>query len=61
MKKSNLLLGFLLAFCSITYTQNIVTYLPPEPKPAPPAQAPIDTIITVIDAAKNYKHCTYAK
>lgn len=56
MKKSNLLLTFLLAFCSISYAQNLVTYLPPDPKTAPLAQAPIDTIITVIDAAKNYKH-----
>lgn len=56
MKKSNLLILILILIATITQAQNVVTYLPPDPKTLPPALPKIDTVITTIDAAKNYQH-----
>ncbi len=58
MKKNNSAITFILLIISGSlFAQNPVTFIPPDPAKGGPAAAPVktDTIITVIDAAKNYR------
>ncbi|MBK7441550.1 MAG: hypothetical protein IPI65_08490 [Bacteroidetes bacterium] len=47
----------LLIISGALFAQNPVTFIPPDPAKGGPAAAPVktDTIITVLDAAKNYR------
>ncbi len=58
MKKINIyLLLFIACISSNAIAQNLVTFIPPDPNKAktPGQQLKIDTILTTIDVAKNYR------